>query len=76
MVQPQLHRHHGATYKLIARKDGAFEVEVSIPGSSPTTITNLSKQADAERWIERHKAVVDAGRPKRPSFRMPAKQNR
>jgi hypothetical protein len=76
MVQPQPHPHHGATYKLIARKDGAFEVEVSIPGTSPTTITNLPKRTDAEHWIERHKAVVDAGRPRRPSFRMPAKQTR
>ena len=74
MVQP--HPHSGATYRIIAREDGAFEVEVSIPDTSPTTITNFPRQADAERWIDQHKAAVNAGRPLRRSFRMPGKRSR
>ena len=53
MVQP--HPYSGATYRMIARKDGAYEIEVGIPDTSPITMTDFPKQADAERWIEQHK---------------------
>jgi hypothetical protein len=61
MVQP--HPHGGATYRMIARKDGAFQVEVTLPDTAPITMTNFARQADAQRWIDRHKASVNAGRP-------------
>jgi len=73
MVQP--HPHAGATYKIIARKDGAFEVEVSIPvAPAPVTITSLPTKADAERWIAKHQEAIAAGAPdqRQPSLR-PAK---
>ena len=73
MIQP--HPHSGATYKLIARIDGAFEIEVSIPDTSATVVTNFPTEADAQRWIARHAAAVAAGSPKRPSFRMPGKRS-
>ena len=68
MVQP--HPHAGATYKIIARKDGAFEVEVTVPyAKTPLTITGLSTRAQAERWIARHQAAIAAGAPdQRRSF--------
>jgi hypothetical protein len=74
MVQP--HPHSGATYRLIAREDGAFEIEVSIPNLSPTTVADFATQADAERWIEQHKASVNAGSPLQGSFRMPENRTR
>jgi hypothetical protein len=75
MVQP--HPHSGTTYRLIARKDGAFEIEVSIPDTSPITMTDFAKQADAQRWIDQHQASVNAGRLlRRRSFRMPEKRSR
>ena len=62
MVKP--HPHAGATYKVIARKDGAFEVEVTVPyAKTPVSITGLSTGAEAERWIARHQAAIAAGAP-------------
>jgi hypothetical protein len=62
MVQP--HPHAGATHKIIAREDGAFEVEVSLPmGAAPVTITGLSTRAEAEGWIARHREAIAAGAP-------------
>ena len=72
----QLHPHSGATYRMTACKDGAFEVEVTIPDTSPITMTNFAKQADAERWIDQHKAAVNAGSPLRRSFGMPENRTR
>ena len=73
MVQP--HPHAGATYKIIVRKDGAFEVEVTLPGvAEPVTITGLRTKLAAERWIARHQAAIAAGAPdKRRSFFRPSK---
>ena len=70
MVQP--HPHSGATYRLVLQVDYSFGVEVTIPGMSPTTVTGFASQADAERWIAKHREEVAAGWPERPSFRMPA----
>jgi hypothetical protein len=67
MVRP--HPHSGATYRLIARKDGAFEVEVTIPDAPATRVTGLGTKADAERWIAKHKEHVAAGWPRRVFFR-------
>ena len=71
MAKP--HPHSGATYRLVPQSDNSFGIEVTIPGTSPTTVTGFASQADAERWIEKHKAKVVAGWPKRPSFRMPGR---
>ena len=76
MIKP--HPHAGATYKVTARNDGAFEVEVTVPGvAAPATVTGLSTRADADRWIARHQEAIAAGAPdKRPRsflFRRPPK---
>ena len=73
----QIHPDSGAVYRTIARKDGAFEIEVSIPDTvSPITMTGFRKQADAECWIEQHKVWVNAGPSLRQSFKMPEKRSR
>ena len=62
MVQP--HPHAGATHKIIAREDGAFEVEVALPGArAPVTITCLRTRVEAKRWIDRHQAAIAGGSP-------------
>jgi len=62
MVQP--HPHAGATHKIIAREDGAFEVEVTLPiWAKPVTITGLRTRAEAERWIASHQEAIAAGAP-------------
>jgi len=63
-VQP--HPDAGATYKIIARDDGAFEVKVTVPkAATPVIITGLSTKADAERWIAKHQEAIAAGAPDR-----------
>ena len=69
------HPHSGATYRVIARKDGAFEIEVSIPAMSPITVTNFPTRLHADQWVARHEAPVAAGPPGRRSFRMPDKRH-
>jgi hypothetical protein len=73
MVQP--HPHAGAIYTIIARDDGVFEIEVTLPGAgSLVTITCLRTRAAADRWIARHQEAIAAGAPeKRRSFFKPAK---
>ena len=69
---PQPHPHAGATYEIIARKDGAFEIAVLMPDPpSAVTITGLATRAAAERWIAQHQAAVAAGLPGRraPRFK-------
>jgi len=62
MVKP--HPHTGATYKIIARLDGSFEIVVSLPGgAAPVTITGMATRADADRWIAQHQEAIAAGSP-------------
>ena len=60
------HPHSGATYRLVPQADNSVEVEVTIPGMSPTTVTGTGSQAEAERWTAKHKDEVAAGWPERP----------
>jgi len=57
-----------------ARKDGAFEIEVSIPAMSRITVTNFPTRLHVDQWIARHEAAVAEGAPRRRSFRMPDKR--
>jgi hypothetical protein len=36
-------------------------VEVMIPGTHPTTVTNITTEADAKRWIAKHREEVAVG---------------
>jgi hypothetical protein len=65
MTSEPMHPHAGATYKLLRAPGRAFAVEVSIPGMNPTLVTGFGAEAEAERWIERHKQAVAAGPPSR-----------
>ena len=63
------HPHAEATYRIVPLKDGAFGVEVVIPGTSPTTVTSFATEADAEVWITRHKSQVQSDGSFGPRFR-------
>ena len=54
------HPHAEATYRVVALPDSSFGVEVSIPGSYPTTVSPFATEPDAEAWIAQHKSRVAA----------------
>jgi hypothetical protein len=57
---PKTHPHAEATYRILAREDGSFGVEVSIPNTLPTTVTSFATRADAEAWIADHQRRVES----------------
>jgi hypothetical protein len=52
------HPHTDATYRIIRQEDESFAVEVTIPGTYPTTVKSFASAGDAEAWIARHKEGV------------------
>jgi hypothetical protein len=57
-AMPRSHPHAEATYRVIPVQNGAFEVEVTIPESSPTKVSPFASEAAAEAWIARHQGQV------------------
>jgi hypothetical protein len=47
-----------AEYRIVARDDEAFGVEISIEDTNPTMVTSFATEAAADAWIEGHKARV------------------
>jgi hypothetical protein len=58
-----IHPHDGATYRIVQQADMSFGVEVSIPGTHPTTVTGFATEADARAWAAKHKEGVARGDP-------------
>ena len=54
------HPHAEATYVVIPLNDGTFGVEVRIPDTYPTVVSNFATEIEAESWIARHKTQVQA----------------
>jgi hypothetical protein len=52
------HPHAEAKYRVFARPDRTFGVEVTIPDTQPATVTSFATEADAEAWIAAHKQRV------------------
>jgi hypothetical protein len=64
------HPHAEATYRVVAlAKEGRFGVEVVIPDTHPTTITEFATEVEAEGWIARHKRQVEANASSGSTFR-------
>ena len=63
------HPHANASYRILARNDQSYGVEVVIPDQQPAMVSGLATRSDAEAWIDRHKQTVfrapAAGRPLR-----------
>lgn len=73
---PMTHPHAEATYQVVARDDGTFEVEVSIPDTSPTRVRPFATSTDAEKWIEDHRRRVQTQAETRRWQRRPAGPSR
>jgi hypothetical protein len=58
-----------AVFRVYARDDGTFGVEVIIDEMQPTTVTGFATEAAAEAWIEgykqRKKEIADSPRGRR-----------
>lgn len=54
------HPHAEASYRVISLPPGSFGVEVSIPDSYPTVVSEFPTEADANAWIAKHKSRVQA----------------
>jgi len=55
---PKSHPHDEASYRVIPFDDSCFAVEVSIPGTHPTTVRPFETEADANEWIAKHRLQV------------------
>jgi hypothetical protein len=65
------HPHAEATYAVVALEDGSFGVEVRIPDTYPTRVSNFANQTEAEAWIAQHKVRVQADTTAQRWFRRP-----
>jgi hypothetical protein len=64
------HPHSDATYRIVQNQDMTYGVEVTIPGTQPTTVSSFASEAEADRWIASHKEGVAVGDSlRRRSFR-------
>jgi hypothetical protein len=70
------HPHADASYRVVARDDGSFEVEVSIPDTHPTRVRPFATPSDAENWIDEHRRRVQAQSENRRWQRRPGTQPR
>ncbi len=62
----RIHPHAGATYRIVPlAKEGTFGVEVVIPDTNPTIVTEFATEEAAETWISQHKSQVEANAPSR-----------
>ena len=52
------HPNMEATYEVVPLDGGLFGVKVSIPESSPTTVSSFETEDAVEAWIATHKARV------------------
>jgi hypothetical protein len=52
------HPHAEASYRVVSLSREGFGVEVSIPGSYPTTVSSFPTEAAAQAWIARNKERV------------------
>jgi hypothetical protein len=55
---PKMHPHAEATYRVLPRDDGSFDIEVTIPDTHPTRISPFKTERDAEAWIADHQRRV------------------
>lgn len=50
-----MHPHAGASHEIVPLDAGGFGVRVSIPDTSPTTVSRFDTEAAAAGWIAAHK---------------------
>jgi len=52
------HPHAEATYRVIPFEGTSFAVEVTIPDTNPTIVSEFATAAAAEKWIADHRERV------------------
>jgi hypothetical protein len=70
----RIHPHAEATYSIVQLDDGSFGVEVKIPDTYPTKVSNFASKSEAEAWIVQHKSRVQADAAAQRWFRRPGTQ--
>jgi hypothetical protein len=60
VAMPRTHPHADATYRVFPVKDGAFGIEVIVPGTNPAVVTPFVNEAAADTWVVNHKARIEA----------------
>ena len=53
-----------ASYRIVSQDSGAYGVEVSIEGTSPTMVTSFVTEAAANDWIDSHKNRAENVKPR------------
>jgi hypothetical protein len=54
------HPYAEAIYEVVPLEVGGFGVKVSIPDTSPATVSSFDTEAAAEAWIALHKSRVES----------------
>ena len=67
------HPHAEALYEVVPLAAGGFGVKISIPDSSPTTVSRFDSETLAEAWIAAHKTRIEAQSQTGRIFRRRAK---
>jgi hypothetical protein len=55
----RVHPHVDATYRLVARQDNTFGIDVLIPGMNLTRVMGFATEASAAAWITKHQREVE-----------------
>ena len=64
----ETHPHFDAIYRILPGDKGGHQIEIAIPGSSPTKVSPFHTEALAEQWIANHKLLVTRGPLMRRSY--------
>lgn len=54
------HPHAEALYEVVPLTAGGYGVKITIPDSSPTTVSRFDDEAAAEAWIADHKTRIES----------------
>jgi hypothetical protein len=63
------HPYADAVYEVVPLAAGGFGVKISVPSSSPTTVSRFDTEAAAEAWIDEHKQRIQSQSQPKATFR-------
>jgi hypothetical protein len=72
----KIHPHADALYRVVPLNEGTFGVEVTIPGTSPTTVSSFASEEEADAWIIRTKSRIDTEVTAKKWFQRPGRFSR
>jgi len=68
------HPHAEATYRIVPLDGETFGVEVTIPGTSPTTVSSFDNETEAAAWIARNQNRVQSEITEKRWFHKPPRR--